>query len=101
MIKFKGHNILRQYVKGKPIQWGFKMWCRCESKTGYLHEFDIYTGKKRGQVEYGLGEGVVLHLTEKIQHLGCKVYIDNFFNSPSLQLLLLKRNVFSAGLRGL
>ena len=25
MIKFKGHNILRQYVKGKPIKWGYKM----------------------------------------------------------------------------
>ena len=37
MIKFKGHNILRQYVKGKPIQWGFKLWCRCAAKTGYLY----------------------------------------------------------------
>lgn len=45
MIKFKGHNILRQYVKGKPIQWGFKMWCRCDSKTGYLFECDLYLGK--------------------------------------------------------
>ena len=44
MIKFKGHNILRQYVKGKPIQWGFKMWCRCDSKTGYLFECDLYLG---------------------------------------------------------
>ena len=33
MIKFKGHNIIRQYVKGKPIKWGFKMWCRCASKS--------------------------------------------------------------------
>ena len=27
MVKFKGHNIVRQFVKGKPIQWGFKIWC--------------------------------------------------------------------------
>ena len=60
MIKFKGHNILKQYVKGKPVQWGFKLWCRCDSKTGYLFQFDLYTGKKTGYIEHGLGEGVVL-----------------------------------------
>ncbi|XP_047000506.1 piggyBac transposable element-derived protein 2-like [Schistocerca americana] len=25
MIRFKGHNIMRQYVKNKPVKWGFKM----------------------------------------------------------------------------
>ena len=25
MKKFKGHNILRQFVKGKPIKWEFKL----------------------------------------------------------------------------
>ena len=97
VIKFKGHNILRQYVKGKPIQWGFKLWCRCDSKTGYLFEFDLYSGKKCGQVEYGLGEGVVLKLTEKLKDLKCEVYIDNYFNSPLLQFELLQKDIFSAG----
>ena len=45
MIKFKGHNVIRQYAKGKPIKWGFKMWCRCACKSGYLFECDLYTGK--------------------------------------------------------
>ncbi|CAG4988027.1 unnamed protein product [Parnassius apollo] len=56
MIKFKGHNIMRQYVKNKPIKWGFKMWCRACSSTGYLFQFDLYTGKKRGGSETGLGD---------------------------------------------
>ena len=50
MIKFKGRNIIRQYVKGKPIKWGFKMWCRCTSKSGYLFECYLYAGKKCGHV---------------------------------------------------
>ena len=33
---------------------------------------------KYGQIEYGLGEGVVLQLTEKIQGLFCQLYLDNF-----------------------
>ena len=65
MIKFKGRNIMRQHIKNKPIKWGFKMWYRCAPKIGYLYEFDIYTGKKES-TEFGLGESVVLQLTEKL-----------------------------------
>ena len=73
------------------------MWCRCDSKTGYLFQFDLYLGKKTGYVEHGLGEGVVLYLTNSIQQLGCEVYIDNFFNSPQLQFTLLQQGIYSCG----
>lgn len=69
MIKFKGHNIMKQYIKNKPIKWGFKMWCRCESSTGYLYHFDLYTGKKTN-TEIGLGESEVVCLTEQLKGLG-------------------------------
>ena len=36
MVKFKGHHSTKQYIKNKPIKWGFKFW------SGYLYEFDIY-----------------------------------------------------------
>ena len=39
------------------------MWYRCAPKTGYLYEFDIYTGRKETS-EFGLGESVVRQLTE-------------------------------------
>ena len=97
MVKFKGHNILKQYVKGKPVQWGFKLWCRCHSTIGYLFQFDLYTGKKTGHVEQGLGEGVVLSLTEQIKNLQYHVYIDNFFNTAQLQFNLLNHKIGSAG----
>lgn len=96
MIKFKGKNSMKQYIKSKPIKWGFKMWCRCESKTGFLFEFDLYTGKKMDQ-QVGLGEGIVLQLSQSLEDLGCEIYIDNFFNSPSLQLKLLKKKFFACG----
>ena len=46
MCKFKGKSIMRQYMKNKPIKWGFKFWFRCGAKSGYLYEFDMYLGKK-------------------------------------------------------
>nr|XP_033799977.1 piggyBac transposable element-derived protein 4-like [Geotrypetes seraphini] len=96
MIRFKGHSIMKQYIKNKPIKWGFKMWCRCDSKTGYLYQFDLYTGKKT-DTEHGLGEGVVLMLTKSFEHLCCEIYIDNFFNSPILQLKTQQQEIYLCG----
>ncbi|CAG5054386.1 unnamed protein product [Parnassius apollo] len=45
MIKFKGRSTLKQYMPKKPIKRGFKVWSRCDSLTGYLYQFEIYTGK--------------------------------------------------------
>jgi Transposase IS4 len=38
MVKFKGYNIMRQYVKGKPVEWGFKLWMRCGSQSSYTYQ---------------------------------------------------------------
>lgn len=55
MVKFKGHNSMKQYMKDKPVSWGFKLWCLCDAETEFLYAVDIYTGKKQF-VEHGLGE---------------------------------------------
>ncbi|XP_017467190.1 PREDICTED: piggyBac transposable element-derived protein 3-like [Rhagoletis zephyria] len=75
MVKFKGHNIMKQYVKNKPIKWGFKL---CGPETG-------------------LGESVVLQLRKDLQGIGCEIYFDNFFNSPNLQYELTKMNIKACG----
>lgn len=80
IIRFKEHCIMKQDIKSKPIKWGLKMWCACDSKTGYL-----YTGKKNDS-EQGLGEGVLLMLTKSLEQLCSEIYIHNFFNSIIVQL---------------
>ena len=57
---------MRQYMKNKPIKWGFKFWFHCGTKSGYLHEFDMYLGRK-GNIEFGLGESVILSLCQKLK----------------------------------
>ena len=88
---------MKQYMQNKPIKRGFKMWCRADSKTGYLFQFDLYTGKKNYGTEIGLGESVVLELTKTLAGLGCEIYFDNFFNSPMLQYKLAKQNLKACG----
>ena len=36
-----------QQHRNKPAKWGFKMWCRCAAKTGYLYEFESALVGKR------------------------------------------------------
>lgn len=37
MIPFKGRYTLKQYMPNKPVKWGYKVWCLCDSYTGQLH----------------------------------------------------------------
>ena len=87
---------MKQYVKNKPIKWGFKFWFRCASKTGYLQEMDMYLGKKQ-QVEHSLGEGVVIQLSQKLNDTYCTPFFDNFFNSFSLVETLYQRGIYGIG----
>ena len=54
MVKFKCRSGMQQYIKSKPIKWGFKFWFCCSSKSGYLYQMDIYLGRKQTP-EFNLG----------------------------------------------
>ena len=96
MIKYKGRSIMQQHIKNIPIKWGFRMWYRCTPKTGYLYDFNIYTGRKQ-TTEFGLGESVVLQLTGKLNGSFCHIFLDNFFTSPSLLRKLTDNSLYGIG----
>ena len=96
MIKYKGRSIMQQHIKNKPIKWGFRIWHRCAPKTGYLYEFDIYTGRKE-TAEFGLGESVVLQLKKKLNWSFCRIFFDNFFTSPSLLWKMTNNSLYGIG----
>lgn len=96
MIKFKGRSSLKQYLPKKPIKRGFKVWILAD-KSGYVHKFDIYTGKKDGSVEKQLGERVVKGLVQDIENKNHKIYFDNFFTSVGLLHHLAEKNIYACG----
>jgi len=68
MIAFKGRSGMKQYMPMKPIKRGFKVWALADSASGYLINFDIYTGKNNYNLtEFGLGENVVLNLGQYLE----------------------------------
>lgn len=77
MIRFKGRSSLKQYMPLKPIKRGYKVWVRAD-ESGYICEFQIYTGKVKNRVETLLGERVVKDLTNKIKNKNHKVFLTTF-----------------------
>lgn len=39
MVKSRGRSGIRQFIANKPVRFGFKLWCLCESSTGYTIDF--------------------------------------------------------------
>ena len=96
MIKFKGRSSLRQYMPMKPTKRGYKVWVRADS-TGYMCEFQIYTGKVGQVTEKNLGTRVVMDLSQALKGKNHKLFFDNYFNSVELQRKLLADKIYSCG----
>lgn len=47
MIEYYGRHGMKQYLKDKPIPFGYKVWCLC-TVAGYLVNFEIYQGNSMG-----------------------------------------------------
>ena len=86
IITFKGRTTMMQYMPQKPHKWGLKAWALCESKSGYVYNWGLYTGRKAGGVEVGLAHAVVMEMCRPILENRHHVYMDNFLVLISLKI---------------
>ena len=83
MIPYYGRHSSKQFIRGKPIRYGYKVWCIATSK-GFGVTFEPYCGKDTRVQDANLGQGpnVVLDLVKKSDlREGCQVFFDNLFTS--------------------
>ena len=101
MVRSKARFSFRQYIRNKPVKWGFKLWCLCDSHNGYTSSFSVYRGKN-GEVRSsnGLGYDVVLNLMKPYLSQGYSLYVDNFYTSPILVSDLYSQGVHVTGTIG-
>ena len=99
IIPYKGiKSSLRQYLPKKPKKWGYKVFALC-GKMGLVHRVEFYCGKtcfeKKFDSDFGKASAVVMRLAETIP-VGkfYRLYADNYFNSPKLQIASLLANIF-------
>jgi len=85
MIPYFGHHSAKQFIRGKPIRFGYKVWC-LTTPLGYLIQLDPYQGASKGSYgDVGLGGSVVLKLISRLpEGLPFHIYFDNLFTSISL-----------------
>ena len=46
MIGTKSRISFHQYIRNKPKKWGVKVFILADSETGYILNFEVYTGKR-------------------------------------------------------
>ncbi|KAJ8939830.1 hypothetical protein NQ318_013049 [Aromia moschata] len=48
MVPYFGRHGTKQFITGKPIRYGYKVWSLCDP-CGYLIQFDAYQGKQNNR----------------------------------------------------
>ena len=67
MVKFQGRLGMKHYMPMKPVKIGIKVWKIAEASSGFVCDFEVYTGKRQdGATEHNLAYRVVYDLTRKI-----------------------------------
>ena len=95
MVKFKG-KFFRQFLPSKPIRFGFQLFTLAESKSGYIWNFEIYTGRK-GEAEENQTKKVVVRLMSPLEDKGYRLFTDNFYSSPDLFFTLREHGIQACG----
>jgi hypothetical protein len=91
---WKGRLSFKQYLPLKASKFGIKTYELCDSTTGYLWSFLVYTGKDTKldspliTADTPKTTAIVLKLIEPLLKQGRTVWMDNFYNSPSLARML-------------
>ncbi|XP_037026607.1 piggyBac transposable element-derived protein 3-like [Bradysia coprophila] len=104
MIPMRGRVTkgVKQYVKNKPkIKWGIKNLVLC-GKSGLAYDFICYQGSTtefdpKMLSTFGSGATMVLHLANRIDKSGHKLFFDNFFSTFQLFQVLAQKEIYAAG----
>ena len=96
MIPYYGHHSSKQFIRGKPIRFGFKLWCLADP-LGYIVQFEPYVGAAERYGSLGLGGSVVMDLIAELPEHPFHLTFDNFFTSFPLLTELAAKDIGATG----
>ena len=104
MVPYFGRHGCKQFIRGKPIRFGFKLWVGA-TNTGYVNWMEPYQGAHSNipiqyKKEFSLGPAVVLRYIDVLATLGpypYHVFFDNYFTTIPLLDELNARGVRGTG----
>lgn len=92
MIAYYGPHGCKQYIKGKPIRFGYKVWS-LNTPSGYLVNFDVYQGKnvqinEDYEKQFGKAATPLIQMIDSFdddtKNLPFSLYFDNLFTGMEL-----------------
>ena len=86
LLLWKGRLGWKQYIPKKRSRFGIKTYELCDSITGYLWNFSVYTGKAMASAASDLSSSsqIVIDLMAGLLNKGHCVITDNFYTCPAL-----------------
>lgn len=92
MVKYFGKHNCKQFIRSKPIRFGYKVWC-LNTACGYLVDFEIYQGKhgthnEQYEKSFGKAAAPLVAMLDALppekKDLNYHIYCDNLFTSLPL-----------------
>ncbi|XP_072497055.1 piggyBac transposable element-derived protein 2 [Notamacropus eugenii] len=101
MCEYFGHRGSKQLHKGRPIRFGYKIWCGTTSR-GYLVWFEPSQGTlfTKPEKDIDLGGSMVIKFVDALQARGSlpyHIFFDKVFTSVKLMSILRERGVKATG----
>ncbi|KAF0303513.1 PiggyBac transposable element-derived protein 3 [Amphibalanus amphitrite] len=106
MIPYYGRHGCKQFLRGKPIRFGFKAWC-LNSPDGYLLTFEVYQGAsgtaQRPDYEAAFGKCgsavkiLIDRMPKEMRMDALHIFTDNLFTSLPLMMALKEEGIGHTG----
>ncbi|XP_069169184.1 piggyBac transposable element-derived protein 4-like [Procambarus clarkii] len=90
-MPWRGRLSFKVYNPNKPDIYGIKLYMLAEGTSGYIYDFDVYSGIGKTTVE------TVMGLIEPLVNKGYHLYMDNYYNSVTLTEKLREVGVYTCG----
>lgn len=105
LVPFRGRCGFKVYMPKKPSKYGIKIQCLCDSKTSYLYNAYIYTGKDSDGVGLQPTElklqkptQTIVRLCQPVKNTHPNITCDNYFTSiESADILTNKMGLTMVG----
>ncbi|KAL4125856.1 hypothetical protein QTP88_010096 [Uroleucon formosanum] len=101
LVLWKGRLSFKQFIKTKRHRFGIKIFVLCVVETDFILDIIIYTAStteyKKTDPSLGISGAVVNTLLKPYLNRGHKLFIDNWYSSPSLAKYLHKKKTNVTG----